>query len=162
MLTLLTGTDVQRKKEYIDSALSSLIDGGEKVFLLVPEQSSFDRDREFLFRHGEKKSNRLKVTSFTHLCADLLENEGLRVKPQADEAARNVLMSLAVEDVSDSLEVYARHAGRGALIAELLGEYAEIRQAGLGAEELRRVSAVLPGGTFAAQNGRARPHLLRL
>lgn len=146
MLTLLTGTDVQRKKEYIDSALSSLIDGGEKVFLLVPEQSSFDRDREFLFRHGEKKSNRLKVTSFTHLCADLLENEGLRVKPQADEAARNVLMSLAVEDVSDSLEVYARHAGRSALIAELLGEYAEIRQAGLGAEELRRVSAVLPGG----------------
>ena len=148
MLTLLTGTDGRRKKEYIYEALSSLIDGGERAFLIVPEQASFDRDREFLFRYGERKSNRLTVTSFTHLCGDILENEGLRIRPQADEAARNVLMSLAVEDVSDSLEVYARHAGRSALIAELLGEYAEIRQAGLGAEDLRRVSRVLPEGSL--------------
>ena len=146
MLTLLTGTDGPQKKEWIDRSLSERIDGGGDVYLIVPEQASFDRDREFLFRCGERMSDRLKVTSFTHLCADILENEGLRVKPQADEAARNVLMSLAVEDVSDSLEVYARHAGRSALIAELLGEYAEIRQAGLGAEDLRRVSAVLPQG----------------
>ena len=148
MLTLLTGTDGRNKKEYICQTLSSLIDGGESVFLIVPEQASFDRDREFLFRYGERKSNRLKVTSFTHLCEDILEGEGLRVKPQADEAARNVLMSLAVEDVSDSLEVYARHAGRAALVAELLREYAEVRQAGLGPEDLRRVSAVLPEGSL--------------
>ncbi len=148
MLTLLTGTDADWKKEYIYDTLSALIEGGERVYLIVPEQASFDRDREFLFRCGERRSNRLKVTSFTRLCADILENEGLREKPQADEAARNVLMSLAVEDVSDSLEVYARHAGRSALIADLLGEYAEIRQAGLGAEDLRRVSSVLPEGSL--------------
>ena len=148
MLTLLTGVDGRQKKEVINEKLLSLIDGGERVYLIVPEQASFDRDREFLFRYGERKSNRLKVTSFTHLCEDILEAEGLRVKPQADEAARNVLMSLAVEDVSDSLEVYARHAGRAALIAELLAEYAEIRQAGLGAEDLHRVSAVLPEGSL--------------
>ena len=67
MLTLLTGTDGRQKKEVINEKLLSLIDGGERVYLIVPEQASFDRDREFLFRYGERKSNRLKVTSFTHL-----------------------------------------------------------------------------------------------
>ena len=153
MVTLLTGVNGRRKKEYIYESLSALIDGGERVYLIVPEQASFDRDREFLFRYGERKGNRLKVTSFTHLCADVLENEGLRVKPQADDAARSVLMSLAVEDASDSLEVYARYAGRSALIAELLNEYAEIRQAGLGAEDLRRVSSVLPDGSLRRKTG---------
>ena len=148
MLTILTGTDRRRKKEEIYETLSALIDGGADVWLIVPEQASFDRDREFLFRYGERKSDRLRVTSFTRLCADILESEGLRVKPQADEAARRVLMSLAVEDVSDSLETYARHAGRSALIAELLNEYAEIRQAGLRVEALHRVSASLPEGAL--------------
>ena len=148
MLTILTGTDGRAKKEYISRAISDRLDRGERVCLVVPEQSSFDRDREFLFRYGERKSNRLTVTSFTRLCADLLESEGLRVRPQADEAARSVLMSLAVEDVSDSLEIYARHSGRSALVAELLLAYAEIRQAGLGPDALRRVSAVLPEGSL--------------
>lgn len=148
MLTILTGTDCRAKKESISKEIADRLDREERVYLIVPEQSSFDRDREFLFRYGERKSNRLTVTSFTRLCADLLETEGLRVRPQADEAARNVLMSLAVEDVSDSLEIYGRHAGRSALIAELLQAYAEIRQAGHGPKELRRVSAVLPAGAL--------------
>lgn len=148
MLHLLTGTNASEKKEYIFECLSEMTEGDGRVFLVVPEQSSFDRDREFLFRYGERISNRLTVTSFTNLTRDILEEYGLKSKPDADEAARSVLMSLAVEEVSDSLSIYNRHLGKSGLIRELLTEYAEIKQAGFSPSDLRDVSAGLEKGTL--------------
>ena len=146
MLNLLTGIKRNNKLDIIFSEISALIDEGKKVYLIVPEQSSFERDREFLFRYGEKKSNKLTVTGISRLVADMLDEKGLKIKPDADDAARNVLMSLAAEDVSDSLEIYSRHMGRVGLVRELLTEYSEIKQAGFPVSELGRVSAFLPDG----------------
>lgn len=148
MLTLLTGTYYPAKKKYISENISKLIDNGKKVYLIVPEQASFDRGRDFLFEYGEKKSNRLTVTSFTHLSRDVLEDNGLKVRHEADEAAKNVLMSLAVEEQSDSLNIYRRYSGKLPLIKELLSTYSEIKQAGLDAQELSNVSHGLSEGTL--------------
>lgn len=146
MLTFLSGTYFPAKKIYIYEKIRSLLEHGGRVYLIVPEQSSFDRDRDFLMTYGEKISNLLTVTSFTHLSRDVLEENGLRVKPEADEAARNVFMSLAAEECSDELNVYKKHGSRPGLVKKLLEEYAEIRREGLATEDLLRVSAVLPEG----------------
>lgn len=146
MLTFLSGTYFPAKKEYIYEKIRSLLENGERVYLIVPEQSSFDRDRDFLLTYGEKTANKLTVTSFTHLSRDVLEENGLRVKPEADETARNVFMSLAVEECSDSLDIYKKYASRSAQVGKLLEEYSEIRREGFTAEDLARVSAELPEG----------------
>ncbi len=148
MLTFLTGTCFSEKKEYIYKEICSLIERNERVYLIVPEQSSFDRDRDFLFSFGEKISNRLTVTSFTHLSRDVLEENGLRAKPEADDAARNVFMSIAVEECSDSIDIYRRSGARLNPVSGLLREYAEIRQAGLDTGALEAVSRILPEGTL--------------
>ena len=144
MLTFLTGTYFPAKKEYIYDKICTLLKNGERVYLIVPEQASFDRDRDFLLKYGEKLSNLLTVTSFTHLSRDVLEENGLRVKPEADEAARAVIMSLAVEDCYERLDVYRRHSGKLLLVQELLREYSEIKSAGLDTERLLKVSGQLP------------------
>lgn len=136
MLTFLTGLDPAVKRNYIARRISAFIDEGRRVFLIVPEQSSFDRDREFLFRYGELKSNKLRVTSFTHFSADILEENGRAVKPQSDDAARAVLMSLAVRENADSLDIYRRFAGRSESVSRLIAVYDEIKQAGLTCEQL--------------------------
>lgn len=146
MLTFLTGTYFPSKKEYIYKEICSLLEKGEKVYLIVPEQASFDRDRDFLLTYGERLSNLLTVTSFTHLSRDVLEENGLRVKPEADEAAKNVLMSLAVEDCSEHLDIFLRYQGKAALVKKLINGYAEIKQQGLGTDDLFRVSRSLPDG----------------
>lgn len=148
MLKFITGTYFSAKKEYINSAICRLLGENKRVYLIVPEQSSFDRDRDFLFEYGEKLSNMLTVTSFTHLTRDVLEEYGLQPKPQADEAARSVIMSLAAEECADSLDIYKKYTGKPALVKNLLGEYGEIKQAGLGTEDLFAVSKKLPDSTL--------------
>lgn len=146
MLTFLTGTYFPSKKEYIYKEICRLLKTGERVYLIVPEQASFDRDRDFLITYGEELSNLLTVTSFTHLSRDVLEENGLRVKPEADEAAKNVLMSLAVEDSAEHLDIFLRYGGKAALVKRLLSEYSEIKQQGLGTAELFNVSRSLSEG----------------
>ena len=148
MLKFLTGTYFPVKKEYINSEIRRLLEEGERVYLIVPEQSSFERDRDFLFTYGERLSNMLTVTSFTHLSRDVLEEYGLQTKPEADEAARSVIMSLAAGECADSLDIYKKYTGKPALVSSLLGEYGEIKQAGLGASELFEVSGKLPESTL--------------
>lgn len=145
MLTFLTGTDAGAKRKYVSKKISSLLDEGKRVVLLVPEQSSFDRDREFLFAYGEEKSNRLKVTSFTHFSEDILEESGRPVKPRSDDTARAVLMSLALRECADEMQIYRRFAGKQECISQLLSAYDEIKQAGLSHEDLGRVSECLSG-----------------
>ncbi len=148
MLKFITGTYFSAKKEYINSAICRLISEDKRVYLIVPEQSSFDRDRDFLFDYGEELSNKLTVTSFTHLTRDVLEEYGLQPKPQADEAARNVIMSLAAEECAEYLDIYRKYTGKPALISNLLAEYGEIKQAGLSTAELAEVSRKLPETTL--------------
>ncbi len=146
MLTFLTGTYFSAKKEYIYEKICRLLENGEKVYLIVPEQSSFDRDRDFLFTYGEKTGNLLTVTSFTHLSRDVLEEYGLHTMPEADDAARNVIMSLAVEELSDSLEIFRRYSSKLSLVSRLLGEYEEIKQSGTDTDEMIRAASNLPTG----------------
>lgn len=148
MLKFITGTYFPAKKEYINSEICRLLGEEKRVYLIVPEQSSFDRDRDFLFSYGEGLANKLTVTSFTHLVRDVLEEQGLQSKPQADEAARSVIMSLAAEECKDSLDIYRKYAGKPALVKNLLGEYGEIKQAGLGTAQLTAVSERLPDSTL--------------
>lgn len=148
MLTFLTGTYFPAKKEYINSEICRLIEEGRRVYLIVPEQASFDRGRDFLFAYGERLANLLTVTSFTHLSRDVLDESGFRSKPQADAAARNVLMSLAVDETADSLDIYKKFSKKPLLVDRLLCEYDEIKQAGFSADELFNVSSKLGESTL--------------
>ena len=153
MLTFLTGTYFSAKKSYIYTEICRLLENGKKVYLIVPEQSSFDRDRDFLFSFGERLGNMLTVTSFTHLSRDVLEENGLHTKPEADEAARSVIMSLAVEECKDSLDVYRKYSMRPMLVQRLLTEYAEIKQAGIETDELLSVSERLSSCSLKEKTG---------
>ncbi len=146
MLTFLTGTYFSAKKEYIYEKICSFLGEGKRVYLIVPEQASFDRGRDFLLTYGEKTGNLLTVTSFTHLSRDVLEEKGLHMKPEADEAARNVLMSIAVEQCAGELEIFRRSGSGLRSVSGLLGEYDEIKQAGLSAEKMRSSASALPEG----------------
>ena len=130
MLEFLTGLQMSSKRKYISDKISELVDRGRQVVLIVPEQSSFDREREYLFKFGEKKSNKFEIKGFSHIARDVLEEYALNVKSEADEAAKNVIMSIALEEMSDSLEIYRKHSSKISLINELLSAYSQIKQGG--------------------------------
>ena len=140
MLTFFTGTDLARKKQRIEAGMTDAAGKGKKVFLIVPEQSAFNRDRDILFRLGERGSDAFGVTGLERFVCETLEENGIAAKPQAQSAARTAVMSIAAESVKDSLSVFASHSARPSTVNELLGTYDEIKQAGATPEQLGRVS----------------------
>ena len=106
---MLTGTDTHRKKKYLEKEILTFLAEGKKVYLVVPEQSAFNRDRDLLFEFGERDSDALCVTGLERFVCEMLEENGLQRKPSAENAARAVVMSMAAESVKDSLDIFARH-----------------------------------------------------
>lgn len=137
MLTFLTGTNICKKREEIERRILSLVDSGKRAVLIVPQQSASDRDRDFLLKYGEHDSDILAIEGLERFVAQMLEDKGLSTKPYVEKAARNVLMSLAVESLLESLDVYKRHASRKNNIDILLSAYDELKQAGATSEMLR-------------------------
>ena len=145
MLEFLTGLQMSSKRKYISDKISELVDAGRQVYLIVPEQSSFDREREYLFSFGEKKSNKFEIKGFSHIARDVLEEYALNVKSEADEAAKSVIMSVALEEMSDSLQIYKKHSAKLSLINELLSAYSQIKQSGFSSSDLEKAGR---GSTF--------------
>ncbi len=136
MLTFIMGVDPRAKREYIGERLFETVSRGEQAVLIVPEQENFDRDKELMLRYGERISNGMRITSISHFCRALLEEHRQAVKPRADDTAVNVLMSLAVKQMSDELEIYGGHYRRPGRVRELVQFYNEIANAGMTPEDL--------------------------
>ncbi|MBR5423007.1 MAG: PD-(D/E)XK nuclease family protein [Clostridia bacterium] len=136
MLTFLTGIDPVAKRKYIGRRLAETVERGEDAVLIVPEQENFERDKELMLQYGARVSNRIRITSFSHFCRDYLESHQHAVKPEADETAVTVLMSLAVRQVSDELEIYGKHYRRPGRVRALVAFYNEIVNAGFDPQAL--------------------------
>lgn len=148
MLNLIYGISDSPKREYLNNLISEAIDAGKKAVLIVPEQSAFERERDYTLSAGAVKANKLIVTGFSRMIRTLLDDTGLRMKTQADDAAKNVLMSLACDEVAGELSIYKTHSKRPGLVAGLLTEYGEIRRAGLTVKDTADTAALLPDGSL--------------
>ena len=146
MLEFLTGVDPRAKREYIGSRLAQTVSGGGNAVLIVPEQENFERDKELMLRYGEQISNRINVTSFSRFCRAFLEENLKEVKPRADETAVNVLMSLAVKQLGDALEIYGKHYRRPGRVRELVSLYNAVANAGKTPEDLLLAGQKTTGG----------------
>ena len=109
MLHLIIGRIGSGKTEKMYSVINSLADcGGEDILLIVPEQYSFETEKNIISTLGAEKADGIDVFSFTFLSKYLLKQFGSFGKPELDDSVRAVLMSLAVENVKDELHLYSK------------------------------------------------------
>lgn len=76
---------------------------GEKAMLLVPEQFSFEMEKAIFGMLEPAAADRVEVYSFTRLCHRLFLEYGGLAGENLSDAARVVLMSLALEQAQDRL-----------------------------------------------------------
>ena len=146
MLQLVLSRNEADRNAYLNKRLEQeLHSQAHKLLLLVPEQSAFARDRDILLRFGAKAVSSMRICGFSRLAATLLQEAGRAVKPQIDEAGRAVLMSLAVENAAGENSLYAAHAGREKLMANLLSARDELRQYCLTPADLANAAEQLSG-----------------
>lgn len=143
MLRLITGRIGSGKTTRIYQEIKSRVEKGESVMLIIPEQYSFCTEKMMLELLGARGADSVEVVSFTFLCERLLKKYGLNSNPRLDDSTRALMMSLALESVSDSLKVYGKHRYSSTVITRMLKIIKEFRQCSVSSDMLRQTSSAM-------------------
>lgn len=111
------------------------------LFLLVPEQFSFESERALLGRLGTAAANRVQVISFTRLAETLCPPRG---GVRMDDTVRTILMSEALQSCTDQLTLYKRHTADSDYLHCLLSLLTECKQSGISPHRLEETADALP------------------
>ncbi|MEE0980268.1 MAG: 3'-5' exonuclease, partial [Acutalibacteraceae bacterium] len=143
MLRLITGRISGGKTTRIYEKIRTMVEKDESVMLIVPEQYSFKTEKTMLELLGAKGADKVEVQSFSFLAEKLLKKYGLNSLPRLDDSTRALMMSLALESVHDSLQVYGKHRYSAAVITQMLKMIKELRQCSVSAQMLHEASLKL-------------------
>ncbi len=121
MLHLLLSPSVGGTTKYICASIAQSVGVGEETVLIVPEQYSFAAERTVLTRLGIVEGQKVEIMSFTRLASTVFNTVGWDKGTRINEPGKMLLMSRALEQCADRLEVYRKSVDSPAVVRELLG-----------------------------------------
>ena len=99
----------------------------KKIMLIVPEQSSFDTEKNILNLFGPQIAAKIQVTTFTRLVDLISRQDGRLLGKKINNIDRNLLMSLAIDKVADKLELYSGQVGKTEFIEIMVSALSEFK-----------------------------------
>ena len=136
MLRLILSPSVGGTAGYLYDTAASIASSGSEAVLIVPEQYSFAAERIVLERLGTADAQRVEVLSFTRLANTVFNAVGWDKGKRLNEAGKILLMSRALEQCADKLNVYSRSADSPAVVRELLSLNEEFCQCAISPEDM--------------------------
>lgn len=150
MLSIITGRTGSGKTRYIRSLAAEIAENeSKKAVIIVPEQFSFETEREMLEILGNEKINNVEILSFSRIAERLLSLYGKLSQKTADDGTRAVLMSLAIETLNDKLSAFNRYRKSPMLISNLLDFYREMKKCCITSNQLAKFSEKVKKQSFA-------------
>lgn len=149
MLRLIFGRAGSGKTEYVRQKLSEKLLAGEgDLLLLVPEQFSFETEREMLKRVGASRMRNLEILTFSRLAENVLAQTGRDNKPKITDGMRAVMMRIALDSLEDKTEIYKKYKSRTPLLQSLVTFSTELKQCAVNADALETAGNALPDGAL--------------
>lgn len=121
MLHLLLSPSVGGTTKYICTSIAQSVAVGADTVLIVPEQYSFAAERTVLTELGIVEGQKVEIMSFTRLANTVFNCVGWDKGKRISEPGKMLLMSRAIEQCADRLEVYRRSSDSPAVVREMLG-----------------------------------------
>nr|MDE5993947.1 hypothetical protein [Oscillospiraceae bacterium] len=150
MLRIITGRTGSGKTRKVRSVIADIAKiSSDKAIIIVPEQFSFETERAMLSLLGNEKVNNAEVLSFSRLAEKLLEKFGKLPEKTVDDAARAILMSIAVESLQDKTVSFRKYIKNPALINELVAFRKELKKCRISPESLSIVSGKMRRESFS-------------
>lgn len=146
MLYMVQGRSGTGKTAYVQNILADLAKSGdEKLLYIIPEQSSFESETAFLKLLGAGLCRNVNVMSFTRLYDMVTRSTGKISGTPIDDGVRKIMMSLALEDCVDKLDIYRRQALKPQLTELMLNAVKEFKMCGISSDDLRDKSRLTAG-----------------
>jgi ATP-dependent helicase/nuclease subunit B len=130
MLKFVFGRNYAGKTGYVRQLVADRINGGEEDFIIiVPEQFSYATEKSMLEKVGTNGMLKLEVLSFSRLAELVFEAAGKKNnKPPVDDGVRILTMSLALESMSDKLNIFRKYVSRPQLTSSLFSFATDLKQ----------------------------------
>ena len=128
------GTD--KKAFIVEKIKNKLAETERRLMFIVPEQSSFETEKELYLLLGDKLYSRLDVLSFTRLCNLYFEKHGISKKKKLSSAGKLILTANAISSASEKLTIYSGQALNQTFIQKISSIIDELKVASISPEEL--------------------------
>ena len=149
MLQFVLGRSGFGKTEYLRRMMAEKARSGEdKLLYLVSDQITFETETAFLDMLGPADAGRVLVLGFSRLSDHVFEATGSRFSSFADEGVRNLVMSLALEQVADRLTIFEKRSGSRDLCEIMLSAVKEFKRCSLSGEMLRSAAEAVGDETL--------------
>ena len=151
MLRLILGAGGTGKTTAIYNRIQELVQAGEsEILLLVPDQSTFETEKALLDLLGAKQSKAVEAFGFEGMCRHVFALTHNVLQNVIDNGTRAVLMSLALEQLTEKLAVLPTKRNRA--VAELLLEtLSACKKSGITTDMLREAAQKTDDKTLSAK-----------
>lgn len=153
LLRFITGTGGTGKTHYIYQQLQQeLQNGNEKLLLLVPDQSTFATEKALLEFLGAPQARHVLTFGFQSLCRHVYDLCSVTADNVIDNGTRAVIMSVAIEQLSEKLHLFSGGKNRN-LTTLMLRTLSECKKNGVTPEQLRNASLTVSDRTLRQKLG---------
>lgn len=147
MLRFILGKSGSGKSTEALKIAGELADNNLPVMLIVPDQSTFECEKTLLDVFGAKKAEKVLVFGFSRLCKYVFELTGNSADNVIDEGTRAVVMSLALEELTEKLSLLSSK-GNKSLVDVMLQTVSDLKKSSVTSDELRSASRLVEDETL--------------
>jgi len=148
MIEFITGAAGSGKSTEMIRKIDLCAEQNKDICIIVPEQFSYEFDKNLYKKIGAQKFNSLLSLSFTGLARHIFQNYGdyKRSGKYTDETSRMILIYQAIKTAAENPQSnrhFEKQAMRSGFAEEILKLLGEMKQSGITPEKLREKSVLL-------------------
>ncbi len=136
MLTFYLGKSKSGKKDKIFNIVLELASNKKDVLLVVPEQFSFEAEKEMLERVDAKYTSFVSVFNFTSLSNEIKRIYGGNTAKTIDNSTRIMLIHKAIKNLSDELSFFKSKDNSSKALTAITNAMLEIKQQAITSKQL--------------------------
>ncbi|MBE6728248.1 MAG: hypothetical protein E7562_06355 [Ruminococcaceae bacterium] len=127
MLQFIFGRAGTGKTTRMLSMLEDCVINGNEAVLIVPEQFSFDTEKEVLHKLGDKNAMLVSVMSFTRVCDEVERVTGGGCGTLLTDGKKLILLNRALNSASPDLKLWGRYISSSGFTSSLLDTIEEFK-----------------------------------
>lgn len=152
MLKIISGGMGSNKTEIMTSEIKKAVLSGEKVIVIVPDQYSFEYDKQLYNELGARNFNKLRTLGFNRFAENILKEYGTKSGVLADKNAKFISMFKAIKALKalgyGSKSYYSRSLDKPKFISDSISLIDDLKKSDVDINSLESALAQTGGSLF--------------
>lgn len=152
MLQFIFGKAASGKTHLVHEMIKKEALAGKKnLILLVPEQNTFETEKQMLGLLGGGFMSMVEVLSFTRMCETAGQLYGGVAGVRVSDAERMILMGKALKGLAPHLEMFKKYVSSPTFIKQMASVIGEFKTAGISSDVLMKTSGEVKSSTLSTK-----------